>query len=170
MYMIIGLLFGLGIFLLWLANHQQKASGLPGGEIIYADTSFWRPVEKPLYDSNLDLSGRPDYIIRQGNQVIPVELKSTRVYKAPYDSHIFQLASYCYLVHTTYNVRPTHGILQYKNRAFRIEYTPGLESSLIALVSEMRAKGHLRNIDRSHDSAQRCQNCGFVSSCDQQLS
>jgi len=170
MYTLISILFILGFFLLWQANRQQATSGLPGGEVIYTDTSTWKPVEKPLYDSKIDLTGRPDYLIRQGNDIIPIELKSSRVYQAPYDSDIFQLASYCYLVHCTYNVRPSHGILQYNNRTYRIEYTPELESSLIALISEMRTKGHLRKVNRSHQSAQRCQRCGYLGSCDQQLS
>lgn len=170
MYTIIGILFILGFVFLWQANRQRKASGLPGGEVIYTDTSAWRPVEKPLYDSKLDLAGRPDYLIRQGNEIIPVEVKSARVFQSPYDSHIFQLAAYCYLVHRNYNVRPPHGILHYPNRTYRIEYTPELEASLIALVGEMRTKGHLRKINRSHHSAQRCQRCGYRSSCDQHLS
>jgi len=170
MYAVIAILFILGFFFLWQANRQQKASGLPGGEVIYTDTSTWGPVEKALYDSKIDLAGRPDYLIRQGNDIIPVEVKSSRVNQAPYDSHIFQLASYCYLVHCNYNVRPPHGILQYANRTYRIEYTLELEASLIALVGEMRTKGHLRKINRSHQSAQRCLRCGFRSSCDQRLS
>ncbi len=169
MQTIIGILFIFGFILLWQANRQHKASGLPGCNVIYADTSAWGPVEKVLYDSNLDLSGRPDYLIRQGKDIIPVEVKASRVFQSPYDSHIYQLAAYCYLVHSNYNVRPTHGILHYDNRTYRIEYTQELETSLIALVGEMRTKGHLRKINRSHHSSQRCQRCGYRNSCDQGL-
>jgi CRISPR-associated exonuclease Cas4 len=169
MYTIIGILFILGFILLWQANRQHQASGLPGYKVIYSDTSDWGPSEKPLYDSKLDLTGRPDYLIRQGNNIIPVEVKTARVYQSPYDSHIFQLAAYCYLVHSKYNVRPPYGILHYKNRTYRIEYTNELEASLIALIGEMRTKGHLRKIIRSHQSAQRCQRCGYRSFCDQRL-
>ena len=134
----------IGLILLWRAGQQRKTTGLPGGEVIYADTRKWGPVEEPLYDAKLDLSGKPDYLVKQGEMVIPVEVKSSRVAESPYDSHIFQLAAYCYLVGSTYGTRPSHGILHYPNRTYRIEYTPELEAELIELVVEMRTKGHLR--------------------------
>ena len=159
----------IGIILLWRAGQQRKSTGLPGGEVIYADTRQWGPIEEPLYDAKLDLSGRPDYLVQLGDMVIPVEVKSTRVAEAPYDSHIFQLAAYCYLVGKNYGVRPSHGILNYPNRTYRIDYTPELETELIDLVVEMRTKGHLRKINRSHESARRCDHCGYRSTCNQRL-
>lgn len=162
-------LFIFGLILLWWANNQRKVSGLPGGEVIYSDTHSWVPVEEALYDNALDLIGRPDYLIQQGEQIIPVEVKSTRVAEAPYDSHIFQLAAYCYLVGKHYRVRPAYGVLHYPNRTYRIDYTPELETRLIELVTEIRTKGHLRKINRSHQSPQRCQRCGYRSMCDQKV-
>src|SRR5512143_3917371 len=82
------------LVLFWLAARRRKAAGLPAGRIIYADTSSWGPVEEPLYDPTLGLTGRPDYIVQQGERWIPVEVKSSRVSEAPFDSHIFQLAAY----------------------------------------------------------------------------
>jgi len=159
----------IGLLLLWRANQQRTATGLPGGDVIYADTRTWGPVEEPLYDAKLDLSGKPDYLVQQGDMVIPIEVKSSRVAESPYDSHIFQLAAYCYLVGSHYGIRPSHGILHYPNRTYRIEYTPELEAELIDLVAEMRTKGHLRKINRSHDSVRRCDHCGYRSTCDQRL-
>ncbi len=166
---LIVLLFLIGLLLLWQSNRQRKAAGLPGGEVIYSDTSRWGAVEEPLYDPHLELTGRPDYLIRQGEMVIPVEVKSTRVGEAPYDSHIYQLAAYCYLVQRAYGIRPSHGVLHYPNRTYRIEYTSRLENELITLIKEMRAKGHRRKINRSHDSARRCRGCGYRTMCDQRL-
>lgn len=162
------LLLFLGILLIWQAGKQRKATGLPGGEVIYADTRKWGEVEKPLYDNILDLTGRPDYLVEQDKTIIPVEVKSTRVAQSPYDSHIFQLAAYCYLVQKTYGVRPPHGILHYPNRTYRIAYSDELENALIDLIVEMRAKGH-HKLNRSHQSARRCASCGCRSNCDQRL-
>jgi CRISPR-associated exonuclease Cas4 len=161
--LIIGLLF------LWQAGRQRKATGLPGGEVIYTDTRAWGAVDKPLYDEKLDLVGRPDYLVQKGEMIIPVEVKSSQVKQSPYDSHIFQLAAYCYLVGRNYGVRPSHGILRYPNRTYRIEYTPELEEKLINLIAEIRTKGHLRKINRSHESPRRCASCGYRSTCDQRL-
>jgi CRISPR-associated exonuclease Cas4 len=158
-----------GFVLLWRAGKQREATGLPGGEVIYADTRKWGPVEDPMYDAQLGLTGRPDYVVKQDKMVIPVEVKSARVADAPYDSHIFQLAAYCYLVWREFGTRPSHGILHYPNRTYRIPFTKQLEGELIELVTEMRTKGHLRKINRSHDSARRCHHCGYRSTCDQRL-
>lgn len=159
----------IGFILLWQAGKQRETTGLPGGEVIYTDTRSWGAVETPMYDAKLGLSGRPDYIVRQGKMVIPVEVKSSHVSAAPYDSHIFQLAAYCFLVWREHGVRPSHGILHYPNRTYRIDFTSQLEGELIELVTEMRTKGHLRKINRSHESERRCNQCGYRSTCDQRL-
>jgi CRISPR-associated exonuclease Cas4 len=163
------LLLLLGLILLLLVWRRQKASGVPGGRIIYTDARGWGPVEKPLYDPELGLTGKPDYIVEQGKQVIPVEVKSRRAPEGPYDSHIFQLAAYCRLVDVVYGKRPPYGILKYANRTFAIDYTPELEASLFKLLTELREQERLKEVDRSHESAARCQACGYRSTCNQKL-
>jgi len=162
-------LLALGSILLMLASRQRKATGLPGGQIIYSDTSQWEPVEKPLYDPREGLSGRPDYLVKQAGMVIPVEVKSSRVSQQPYDSHIYQLAAYCYLVASEYKVRPAYGILHYHNQTFRIEYTPELESEMLATLFDIRTQARRKQVQRSHHAQQRCARCGYRPSCDQRL-
>jgi CRISPR-associated exonuclease Cas4 len=163
------LLIFFALILFSLARRTRQASGLPGGTVIYADTRGWGPVEKALYDPALGLTGKPDYLVEQGDQIIPVEVKSTRVNQAPYDSHIYQLAAYCHLVETTFEKRPAYGILHYPNRTYRIDYTPELESDLIDLMIEMRDKERKKEVHRSHQSPQRCHRCGHRELCDQKL-
>jgi CRISPR-associated exonuclease Cas4 len=159
----------LALALLWLARRQQQAAGLPEGKLIYADTRGWLPVAQPLYDPDLGLTGRPDYLIQQGEQVIPVEVKSSRAPQKPYDTHIYQLAAYCLLVKHAYNVRPRYGILHYPNRTYRIEFTRELEGAVLTLLGLMHAHEHHEALPRSHDSPVRCRGCGFRSVCDQRL-
>jgi CRISPR-associated exonuclease Cas4 len=161
------ILFVLGLFLLSQATRQRKATGLPGGQIIYADTSKWNPVEKPLYNPRVGLSGKPDYLVKQADMVIPIEVKSSKIDQAPYDSHIYQLAAYCLLVENEYQVRPAYGILHYPNRTFRIDFTPDLEAELLDLLFEMRSKANRKQVQRSHDAPQRCARCGYHTNCDQ---
>lgn len=163
------ILFLAGLALLWLAWRRQKAAGLPSGRIIYNDSGAGERVEEPLYDAALGLVGRPDYLIEQGELLIPVEVKSGRAAEAPYDGHIYQLASYCLLVERVYGKRPTHGILRYANRTFAIDYTQDLEASLLALLEEMHAQERRKEVDRSHESPARCRACGFRSVCDQRM-
>lgn len=157
------------LILFWVSRRQRSAAGLPGGRIIYTDMQGWGPLEKPLYDPELGLAGKPDYLVENGPHLIPVEVKSRRVSGAPYDSHIFQLAAYCWLVERTFGKRPPYGILHYRNRTFAIDYTPQLEAALRELLLEMRSQSRLKQVNRSHQSPARCYRCGFRSNCDQAL-
>jgi len=168
--LIIGLTLLLIAFALYfISGRQRHASGLPGGRVIYTDTRAWGKLEKPLFDKELGLTGKPDYLIELDGRIIPVEVKTGRTPDAPYDSHIFQVAAYCLLVQKTYGKRPPHGIIHYPGRDFAVDYTPGLENSLLNLIADMRISEHRREVARSHDDPQRCRRCGFRDACDQRL-
>ena len=162
-------LFIIALILFWQSNRQRRDAGLPGGRVIYSDTRGWTEVSKPLFDSRLGLTGKPDYLVEQKGQIIPIEVKSTRAPEAPYDSHIFQLAAYCYLVERTYGKRPPYGIIHYANRDFAVDYTRELESTLLDLLTEMRQNEFRSDVDRSHEQVARCRRCGYRNLCDQSL-
>ena len=162
------------LLLLWQARQQRRAIGLPGGRLIYSDTSNWQPQEEPLYDSGLGLTGRPDYLIEDGSMIIPVEVKSSHPPHAPYDAHIYQLAAYCVLVEKVYGVRPNYGVLHYaggaqSSRTFAVDFTAQLEQGVLDLLSAMHAQEKRQQVGRSHDSRARCKACGYRSICDQKL-
>ncbi len=159
----------LAFFLFLLSRRQRRAAGLPGGRIIYMDTRAWGKVEKPFFDGDLGLTGRPDYLVEQNGKIIPVEVKSGRTPEAPYDSHIFQLAAYCHLVHKSTGKRPPHGIIHYTGRDFAVEYTPELENALMDLIADIRIAEHRAEVARSHEDEQRCRRCGFREGCEQRL-
>jgi CRISPR-associated exonuclease Cas4 len=163
------ILLAASVALFFLARRTRQSAGLPAGRVIYTDTRGWGAVEKPLYDPEWNLTGKPDYLVEQGASIIPVEVKSTRIGAAPYDAHIYQLAAYCRLVQVQFGKRPTHGILHYPNRTFAIDYTPELEAALEALVQEIHASERRKELPRSHEQAARCARCGFRSVCDQRL-
>jgi CRISPR-associated exonuclease Cas4 len=157
------------IVLLWQSGRQRKQAGLPGGRVIYTDTRAWGEVDKALYDHALGLTGKPDYLVEQDGQIIPVEVKSGRTPEAPYDSHIFQVGAYCLLVEKAYGKRPPYGIIHYPKRDFAVDYTTELESALMEQLAEMRRDGMRQDVPRSHDEPARCQSCGFRKVCDQKL-
>ena len=159
----------IALALLWQASRRQREIGLPAGRVIYADTSRWGPVEAALYDPELGLAGRPDYLVEGEGEIIPIEVKSSRVSASPYDSHIFQLAAYCLLVESSTGVRPSHGVLHYPNRTFAIDFTPELEDALMDLMEEMRTRARRKEVARSHESAARCNACGYRDICEQRL-
>ncbi len=162
-------IFLLALIFFWQSGRQRKEAGLPGGRVIYTDTRGWGKLERPLYNDLLGLTGKPDYLVQEKGQIIPVEVKSGRAPESPYDSHIYQLAAYCLLVEKSYGKRPPYGIIHYENRDFAVDYTPELESSLLDLLAEMRRDEMKREVERSHEQAARCARCGFKSACDQSL-
>jgi CRISPR-associated exonuclease Cas4 len=159
----------IALVLFFISGQQRRASGLPSGRVIYTDTRAWGKVEKPLFDRDLGLTGKPDYLVEQNGRIIPVEVKTGRTPEAPYDAHIFQVAAYCLLVEKTAGKRPPHGLLHYPNRDFAVDYTPGLESALLDLLADMRRDERRASVERSHEDEHRCLGCGFRSVCDQKL-
>lgn len=148
----------------------RKKSGLPGGQIVYSDTDQWQKNEQAFFDPRLNLTGKPDYVIRQGNTLIPVEVKSGRTPQEPYDSHIFQLAAYCHLIDQASGLRPPYGLLHYPKQTFKIEFTEALESAFLALVADLHEKERRNTaLQRSHNEMARCRHCGFRNVCEQRL-
>ena len=163
------LLFFAALVLFFMARRPHRQTGLPTGRLIYTDTQGWLKVEKPLYSSELNLTGKPDYLVEQQGQLIPVEVKSSRRVTAPYAAHVNQLIAYCLLVESCYGRRPPYGILRYPDKSFAIDFTPELESGVRSLLQEMQSRVSAKNVNRSHQSPERCAGCGYRHVCDQAL-
>jgi CRISPR-associated exonuclease Cas4 len=165
----VGLLLAATVLWFWSRQAQTQA-GLPTGSVIYTDTGTWFRNEEPLYADELRLVGRPDYLVEEpGGGIIPVELKSRKAPAEPFDGHILQLAAYCYLVTVNYGKRPSYGIIQYRDRAFAIDYTDELEADLLDLLADMRAALYEEDVDRDHNDWRRCARCGVRGECYQRL-
>lgn len=163
------ILFLVAFVLFWRSRWVRQKSGLPPGRIVYSDPKLWGKAEKPFYDVETQLTGKPDYLISQGMTLIPVEVKSHYAPAEPYDSHVYQLMAYCYLVEHATGQRPPHGILQYRNRTFAIDYGNEQETALLELLEQMRSDDKAKDCPRSHTETIRCQRCGFQHVCDQKL-
>ena len=157
------------VIIFLLAIRQRRKAGIPYGKLIYADSSQWMNVEKPLFDGKLRLTGKPDYLVKQGKSIIPVEVKSGRSPHQPHAWHIYQLAAYCLLTEHEYGIRPPHGILHYADRTFAVNFTTTLESTTLATIREMQKRASQIQIERSHYDSNRCLHCGYRSRCDQAL-
>jgi CRISPR-associated exonuclease Cas4 len=160
---------GLGLWLLIRAGSARRDSGLPVGHITYADTGAWDRCERPLFSNRHRLTGRPDYLVRARDGIVPVEVKSGAAPSQPYPAHVLQLAAYCLLVEEQEGRLPPYGILKYDDRAFEVAYTPGLRAQLLETLDAIRRDLHARSVDRSHDDAARCRGCGYRDQCDRRL-
>ena len=168
-YLLPLLLVLLALALFWLAARQRRQLGLPSGALRYRDMESGDRLREALYDPVLDLAGRPDYLVEQNGELIPVEVKSGRTPKSPYESHVHQLAAYCILVESEYGRRPSHGLIRYPEGQFRVEFSSQLEARTRALVAEMQAALERLDLDRSHNHAARCLACGYREICEQSL-
>jgi len=171
----------LGFWLLIRAGRTRHGVGLPVGRVVYVDTGAWDRCERPLFSNRYRLTGRPDYLVSQGNNLIPVEVKSGAAPHGPsagpsvgpsaqpYPAHVLQLAAYCLLVEEQEGRTPPYGILKYRDQAFEIDYTPALRAELLDTLNAIRHDLSSRDVDRSHDELARCLGCGYRERCDQRL-
>jgi CRISPR-associated exonuclease Cas4 len=157
--------------LLWLlAQRARRASGLPEGQVVYTDTGGWGRLEKPLFSPRLRLTGKPDYLVRDGTGYVPVEVKSGRAPAGgPYAAHVYQLAAYCALTAEAYGRRPAYGLIKYADKILRVGFTSALEAELLELLDQMRADAEAGDVARSHSSPARCRACGFREGCEESL-
>ena len=156
----------LGGILLALSWWLRKASGLPAGDITYSDTDA--PAQ-PLFSRRYGLVGKPDYIVLNDGQAIPIEVKPGRAAQQPYESDRLQMAAYCLLVEERDAKAPAYGMLKYRDRSFRIDFEPRLRERLVSVIDQMRGELAAENVGRSHSSAARCTACGFCRSCEESL-
>ena len=165
---VIGLL--LAAVALWLVARRGRArAGLPAGVVVYADTGAWQRNERPLYSQRYRLSGKPDYLVRDGRSVVPVEVKSRAAPDTPYLSHVMQLAAYCLLVEDTLGAQAPYGYVHYRDKTFQVDFTPELRAELLALLADMREAMRASTVHRNHQSAARCAACGFQEVCGEGL-
>ncbi|HEX2911380.1 MAG TPA: CRISPR-associated protein Cas4 [Chloroflexia bacterium] len=155
------------------SRRNQAETGLPGADIsvVYSDSGAWEKVAEPLFSKRYSLVGKPDYIVRNRDGLIPIELKPLRMAAQPYESDIMQLAAYCLLLEEVWEASPPYGLLRYKEKTFRIEWNEELRENLLDTIEEMR---ELENFEAyrdgplpepQHDMTVRCRNCGFHYLC-----
>lgn len=178
------ILLVVALFAYLAARRAAERTRLPAGELIYSDTGFavgrigavsknrqGIKQEKPLISRRYGLIGRPDYLVRTREGIIPVEAKSTRcpVNGRAYDSHIMQLAAYCLLVEDVLGAEIPYGIIRYADDEVFVDYTPELREDLLALLEEMREARAAEDVHRDHADARRCTKCSLREDCVESL-
>ncbi len=162
------LLVALALYL--AARGLRLHSGLPRGQVVYSDTGAWRRNERSLFSAAHQVTGKPDYLVRDGGAVVPVEVKSGPAPSAPREGHVMQLAVYCLLVEESLGRRPPYGLIRYDDRTFKVGYTDDLRQGLLSELDRMRNDASLPGgPHRDHHSPRRCAGCGLRESCDERL-
>ena len=129
--------------------------------------------ETPILKSRkYNLAGRPDYMIKENNLRIPVEVKTGRRPKAPFFSHILQIGAYCLLSEETFRTSPSHGQIRYgfESEPHNVVWEPKLKTLVLEKIEEMndilegRTKAH-----RNHKRVGKCNNCSRRKGCPERL-
>lgn len=168
--LLLGISVALLVLALWFAlrsGRRRRRTGLPSGELVYADTGDWSAVAQPYFSPRHRLTGKPDYLVETVEGPIPVEVKRTT---APgsgqaYPSHIMQLAAYCLLVEEAHGQAPPYGLIHYVDATVRIDYTPVLRDHLVDLLAEIRQDRRQPEVGRNHQDPARCRACGVGHAC-----
>ena len=144
-------------------DRLKKNYKIQHGKIIYSDLNV--PAE-PFFSKKYMISGKPDYVIRDKDNYIPVELK-TGGYKIPQKNHIFQLAAYCHLIEESYNVFVPYGILVLNNQDdYKLPFNPKMRFELENTIKKMRYLLRSDIVTRNHEDPHRCINCSMRKYCD----
>jgi|TARA_B100000678_G_scaffold286250_1_gene290680 CRISPR-associated exonuclease Cas4 len=129
--------------------------------------------ETPILKSRkYNLAGRPDYMIKDNDLRIPVEVKTGRRPRAPFFSHVLQIGAYCLLSEETFGTSPKHGQIRYgfENEPHNVEWEPKLKRLVIEKIEEMndildgRTEAH-----RNHKRVGKCNNCSRRKGCPERL-
>jgi hypothetical protein len=111
-------------YLLWRgAQGGQAPDGHARREVVYQDTAD-REASRPLYAARYGLAGKPDYILRRREGLIPVEVKPGRRAHSPFQADVMQLAAYCLLVEESSGQAPPYGLLPTRSTPSRSATPP----------------------------------------------
>lgn len=161
------LVIAIALVLLLITRQKRETLQMPPGTPIYPDRHERKGTL--LYSHRHRLMGRPDFLIKHDNAIIPVEIKTGATPYQPYPGHVMQLIAYCVLVEENFHTRPTHGVIRYPDRQFEIEFTTEHELELESILGEMREKREQLDVHRSHNSVRKCASCGFSEQCSERL-
>lgn len=163
------ILFSFGVFLLLSISRQKKKLAFPNGINIYKDFPNAQGLPaKLLYSKTINLCGKPDYVFKNGSEIIPLEIKSGATPNYPYKGHILQLIAYCYLVEENYDIKPKYGIINYPSKQFIINYTDEYISILKQVVKNLsNYKNNNTELHRNHKNENICKHCGYYTICNE---
>jgi len=135
------------------------------GEIEFIDVDSTKVYRSEKYG----LSGAPDYVMKLGESVIPVEEKTGRTPKGPLFSHILQVAAYCLLIEEVTGKAPPYGVIKYPEHEHEIEYNEDLKKVLLEKAAEMRETLSTGNAHRNHNRPGKCAHCSRRDICPERL-
>lgn len=169
-----GLLVLTSVVLVSLAVLLRLYARLPAGEsgafgrILWVDSG--QRAADLFVSERYQLIGRPDFILEEHGERIPVERKSRMLnHSGPLDSERLQLAACCLLVEERDGRTVQRGRLQFQNCSLDIPFDDALRRKLLSTLAAIQACNDLPDVRRSHPSPSRCLSCEMRTRCNESL-
>ena len=157
----------LGILVRASAKAQTGAVEL-SDQILYTDTG--QSAVDLLVSERYQLIGRPDYILEEHGEHVPVERKPRMLtHSGPHESERLQLAAYCLLLEEREGRPVSRGRLQYQNTTLDIPFDDALRRKLLVTLAAIQSCADVADVRRSHPSPSRCHGCDFRTDCSESL-
>ncbi|AAM25185.1 MAG: CRISPR-associated protein Cas4 [Caldanaerobacter subterraneus] len=124
-------------------RRMRRSIGFRGGKLIYVD----KPQQvkgkgvvygKLLKSEKYGLTGKPDYIYQVGDELVPIELKSSDAEDSPYFKDVMQLVAYFVIIEEEYQKRVKRGRIVYRNAMFEVYNRKYLRKELLKILEQMR--------------------------------
>lgn len=125
-----------------------------------------------LVSEKYALRGRPDIVLKEGEEIVPLEKKTGRVPRGPLFSHIAQIGAYCIMLEERHGGVVTHGIVQYNDTKFTVDYDENLKGTVLGLADKIRAaEASTENppVHRNHNRPGKCIGCSRRGACSEKL-
>ncbi|SNX54556.1 CRISPR-associated protein Cas4 [Thermoanaerobacterium sp. RBIITD] len=125
-------------------KEMKRSIGFKRGKLIYIDKQEEVKRKGVIYSKLLKsekygICGKPDYIYDIGRELIPLELKSTRVEdNSPLLKDVMQLTAYFLIIEEEFGKKVLRGRIVYQNTMFEIYNTAKLRKDLLEILKEMR--------------------------------
>ena len=151
------------LLILASAKSKKESEKMLGGKVVYSDLIY---PGKVLVSRTHGIVGKPDYVLKRENLLIPVEVKSSPPPEKPYRGHVLQLAAYCLLIEENYGVRVPYGYIEYAGgKRFRVDFDDELRIDLAMTIGCMRDIINAERKPKPESDPRKCASCSVRKLC-----
>ncbi len=147
-----------------IVRKKRRYLHFPEGDIVYVGDK----TANDIISENYKLIGKPDYIIKNIDYYIPIELKTGRTPRGPLFSHIIQVCAYCLLVEDNYKQK-SYGLLYYPETNYKINFTDELKNTVLKIMEDIHNCKKTKIAHRNHAKVTKCKNCARRNICPEKL-
>ncbi|MDI6603626.1 MAG: CRISPR-associated protein Cas4 [Thermoanaerobacteraceae bacterium] len=146
-------------------RQMNRVIGFKRAKLLYIDKQEEVKRRNVIYGKLLrsekyGISGKPDYIYELGSELIPLELKSTKVDdNSPLFKDVMQLAAYFLIIEEVFGKKVIRGRIIYQNTMFEIYNRKKVRKDLMKIIKNMRLMENGKYDPEERGSFIKCRFC-----------